>query len=115
MDYLIKSQPPIFKMWFGPELVIITSRARDSEIILSKYTDRGRFSDFGKSLLGEGLLCSQGMLWLLRDLVFCSQCIFNIYLFKKQNGRKAEKLLIQHLVLKYYILLLETSTNIQQN
>lgn len=60
MGEIIKSQPPIFKVWLGPELVIFTSRPHDLETILSKCTERGKFMEFGKCLLGEGLLSSRG-------------------------------------------------------
>lgn len=55
---IAKTQPPVFKVWFGPNLCVFISNPHDLEIILSKCINRGDFFRFGSPLSRDGLLTS---------------------------------------------------------
>ncbi|XP_015836239.2 cytochrome P450 4C1, partial [Tribolium castaneum] len=60
---LTKSQPPLFKIWLGQDLIFVTSRPEDCEIILSKCFTKGKFATFMDPIFWEGLLTAPAIKW----------------------------------------------------
>lgn len=53
---IARTQPPVFKIWLGPILFVLTSRPQDLKIILTKCLDRGFIPKFANILVGDGIL-----------------------------------------------------------
>lgn len=94
---IASTQPPIFKMWLGQELVVTTSRLQDLEIILNKCVDRGKFFRFGKPVVGDGMLTS-----LRKSLIVLNYQVKK-WVFKLQSGARIGKLLLKVLVRRHCI------------
>lgn len=60
MIELIKSQPPIFKFWLGNELLVVTTRPEDIEIVLSNCFERPKYYNYSLKLFGNGILLLPG-------------------------------------------------------
>lgn len=87
---IVRSQPPFFKLWLGPELVVVSSRPQDLEIILNKCFEKGKIIKFAKPILGDGLLIAH------RKFLFFKFLIKKF--FKLKNGTKIGKLLTRVLI-----------------
>ncbi|XP_044261137.1 cytochrome P450 4C1-like [Tribolium madens] len=60
---MTKSQPPRFKVWLGQDLIFVTSRPEDCEIILNKCFTKGTFARFMAPVFWDGLLTSPAIKW----------------------------------------------------
>jgi hypothetical protein len=58
----VDTHPEVFKIWFGPDLHIVTSRLNDADIILTDYLEKSSSYRFGHLCFGNGLVTSRGTL-----------------------------------------------------
>ena len=60
MTEIFSSQASIFKFWLGQDLLIVTSRPSDIEILSNSCLEKGKFYNLGKNIVREGLLNEPG-------------------------------------------------------
>lgn len=65
---LLEKYGPVYKIWLGPELNIMTNDVKDVEVILSttRFNDKAHEYETLEPWLKEGLLISRGRKWHLR-------------------------------------------------
>ncbi|XP_063924255.1 cytochrome P450 4C1-like isoform X2 [Zophobas morio] len=56
MTEIFSSQASIFKFWLGQDLLIVTSKPSDIEILSNSCLEKGKFYNLGKNIVREGLL-----------------------------------------------------------
>ncbi|CAH1380099.1 unnamed protein product [Tenebrio molitor] len=59
----VDTHPEVFKIWFGPDLHIVTSRLNDADIILTDYLEKSSSYRFGHLCFGNGLVTSRVKVW----------------------------------------------------
>lgn len=60
MNELVESQPPIFKLWLGKDLLVVTSRPEDVELVLTNCFGKPKFYSYAFKLFRDGLLIAPG-------------------------------------------------------
>lgn len=60
MTKLFETQPSIFKFWLGKDLIVVTSRPEDVELVLNNCFGKPKFYDYSFKLFRYGLLIAPG-------------------------------------------------------
>nr|XP_015836192.1 PREDICTED: uncharacterized protein LOC103313316 [Tribolium castaneum] len=94
--HFVETQPEIFKFWLGQHLLVVTSRPEDVDCVVNKFFEKGPFFEFGKQLLGDGLLRAPAHIWKDRRKMFNPTFRTKILnTFIGTFGRHANKLVVE--------------------
>nr|XP_015836253.1 PREDICTED: cytochrome P450 4C1 [Tribolium castaneum] len=67
VNMLLKSYPSeVAKIWVGPTLLVSITKPEDVEIVLNKCLERPKFYEFGKEIVGSGILTAPIDVWKSR-------------------------------------------------